>query len=92
MVAKKRNYWDYARYTNIAFSFGITLTAGILLGFYGGSWLDRRWGTAPWLMIAGILLGIGLGFYSLLSELRVLEREQKRRTTDARDKDRTKRD
>ncbi|MGI9862802.1 AtpZ/AtpI family protein [Moorella naiadis] len=91
MVAKKNNYWDYARYANIAFSFGVTLTTGILLGFYGGSWLDRRWGTAPWLMLAGILLGIGLGFYSMLNELRVLERERKGRTTDARERDRTKR-
>lgn len=90
MAAKKRNYWDYARYTNMAFSFGITLTAGILLGLYGGSWLDRRLGTSPWMMLAGVLLGIGAGFHSILSELRVLEKKQKDRTTDA--QNRCKRD
>ncbi|AKX95244.1 hypothetical protein MTHERMOG20_15220 [Moorella thermoacetica] len=86
MAAKKRNYWDYARYTNMAFSFGITLTAGVLLGFYGGSWLDRRLGTSPWLMLAGVLLGIGTGFHSIFSELRALEKDLKNRETDAQDK------
>ncbi|MDN5325464.1 MAG: synthase protein [Moorella sp. (in: firmicutes)] len=72
----------------MAFSFGITLAAGTLLGFYGGNWLDRRLGTSPWLMLAGALLGIGAGFYSIFNELRALERDIKNRTTDARNKSR----
>ncbi len=28
-----------------------------LAGFFLGAWLDRRWHTAPWLAIAGLLLG-----------------------------------
>ncbi|QGP91767.1 Putative F0F1-ATPase subunit Ca2+/Mg2+ transporter [Neomoorella glycerini] len=86
MVAKKRHFWDYARYANMAFSFGVTMIAGTLLGLYGGGWLDRRLGTSPLFLLAGVLLGIGVGFRSVLSELRVLEKEAPGIKTDAQDK------
>lgn len=35
-----------------------------LLGLLG-HWLDRWWGTAPWLLAAGLLLGMVVGFYNL---------------------------
>jgi len=28
-----------------------------LVGFFLGNWLDRRFGTSPWLMLAGLVLG-----------------------------------
>ncbi len=28
-----------------------------LVGFFLGGWLDRRFGTSPWLTLAGLLLG-----------------------------------
>lgn len=31
------------------------------LGAVLGWWLDKKWGTAPWLLLAASLLGIGLG-------------------------------
>jgi len=70
----KKDYWNYARYANFAFSFGITMAASILLGYFGGNLLDRKLGTAPFLMLAGILLGVGVSFYSLLQELYLLEK------------------
>lgn len=76
-MGKKQHYWHYARYANMAVSFGITMIAGIFLGFYGGSWLDRRFGTAPWLMLAGILAGVAVGFRSIWSELSALEKDLK---------------
>ncbi|MBC7346965.1 MAG: AtpZ/AtpI family protein [Clostridia bacterium] len=54
------------------------MAAMLFLGFYGGRWLDRRLGTEPFFMIAGVLLGAGLAFKSLLDELGVLSRESKR--------------
>ncbi|WP_406677256.1 AtpZ/AtpI family protein [Neomoorella carbonis] len=86
MVAKKRHYWDYARFANMAFSFGVTMTAAILLGLYGGAWLDRRLGTSPLFLLAGVFLGVGVGFRSILSELRVLEKEAPEIKTDDQDK------
>ena len=45
---------------------GIELVAPILLGVFVGRWLDGRWGTEPWLLVAGSVLGLVLGFYSFL--------------------------
>ena len=32
-----------------------------LVGFFLGNWLDRRFHTSPWLMIAGLVLGFVAG-------------------------------
>ncbi len=69
-----KDYWNYARYANFAISFGITMALSIFLGFYGGSWLDRRFGTSPWFLLTGILLGVAVSFKALLSELTVLQK------------------
>ncbi|GAB4225600.1 MAG: hypothetical protein Kow0062_27910 [Acidobacteriota bacterium] len=42
-----------------------TLTAALLAGALGGRWLDGRLGTGPWLTLAGIVLGLLVGFYEL---------------------------
>ena len=36
----------------------------ILLGAIGYA-IDRWWGTSPWFLLAGLLLGIVVGFYEL---------------------------
>lgn len=35
-------------------------------GVYLGMWLDRLWGTAPWMLLAGVLLGLGAGIYGVV--------------------------
>ncbi len=37
---------------------GIQLAASVVVLFFLGRWLDDRFGTAPWLMLAGLFLGI----------------------------------
>lgn len=37
------------------------LAAGIALGTLGGGWLDKQWGTQPWLTVVGALLGVAAG-------------------------------
>jgi F0F1-type ATP synthase assembly protein I len=49
--------------------FGVQFVIAILLFLYIGQWLDRRLGTAPWLMIVGIFLGAGGTFYSMFRKL-----------------------
>jgi len=44
---------------------GTTLVACIVTGYFLGSYLDRKWGTSPWLVVAGVLLGTAAGFVSL---------------------------
>jgi F0F1-type ATP synthase assembly protein I len=44
---------------------GYTLIGAILLLGGLGYVLDSRWGTAPWLLVGGLILGIVVGFYEL---------------------------
>lgn len=79
-MAKKKSWMNYVRYLNLAFSFGVTMILAILLGFYGGDWVDRRLGTSPIFLLLGIFLGIGAGFYNLWSELsKLVEINQERK-------------
>jgi len=43
----------------------LLVTPMCLLGF-AGHWLDRRLGTAPWLLLAGLVIGMAAGFVSFL--------------------------
>ena len=45
----------------VGFEFGFAVIVLTL----GGWWLDRRWGTGPWLMLTGMTLGFVGGVYNL---------------------------
>ena len=49
--------------------FGYMLLAAELLLGGGGYYLDRRFGTAPWLLLVGVLLGLVVSFRHLFSAL-----------------------
>ncbi len=49
---------------------GIEMGLSPLVGYFGGRWLDQKLGTAPWLMIIGLLLGAAAGFRSVFRLLR----------------------
>jgi ATP synthase protein I len=52
----------------LGFMLGLSVLAGALLGHY----LDRRWGTGPWVTLAGVLLGTAVGFREVIAALRRL--------------------
>ena len=54
---------------NGAAALGMSYGATILLFVGAGWWLDDRFGTTPWLLIAGSLLGATGGFISLLKKV-----------------------
>jgi F0F1-type ATP synthase assembly protein I len=54
---------------------GLQFVVSILLCLYLGQWLDRRLGTAPWLLLLGAFVGAGFGFYSMY---RVMTDENRR--------------
>jgi F0F1-type ATP synthase assembly protein I len=41
----------------------------ILVFVFVGQWLDRRLGTAPWMLMLGVFLGAGASFYSMYRKL-----------------------
>ena len=38
---------------------GLEIVLSVMLGFFGGRWLDGRLGTAPWLSLLGFFFGCG---------------------------------
>ncbi len=75
-MKNNKDYFNYARYTNFAFSFGATSIVSMLLGFFGGQWIDNKLGTFPIFLIVGIFLGIALTFKSLMTELKMLNKQE----------------
>lgn len=55
---------------------GIQLALSVVAFFFLGRWLDGLWGTGPWLMLAGLLLGAAGGFVQFFRTVRTLERRQ----------------
>jgi ATP synthase protein I len=53
---------------------GLEFAVAILLGVFAGQWLDRRWGTSPWLVVIGTMAGAGAGFYKLYRDLTASQR------------------
>lgn len=51
---------------------GLQFAASILLFFFLGRWLDSRFGTGPWLLVAGVFTGLAAGFWSMYRRLVVL--------------------
>jgi ATP synthase protein I len=56
---------------------GLELTGLILLGLYAGKWVDKRLGTAPWLLILGVFAGAAAGFFNMYRILTTAERRAK---------------
>ena len=44
---------------------GLEMATLVVVLAWGGRWLDGRWGTDPWLTLAGASLGIVGGMYHL---------------------------
>jgi F0F1-type ATP synthase assembly protein I len=67
----------------VAMDFGYTLLASVgVLGWIGW-WLDNRYGATPWFMLGGIALGLATGFNSLFRRLNLLEKKEKARRAQA---------
>jgi ATP synthase protein I len=44
---------------------GLQFVVAILACLYAGMWLDRKLGTAPWMLVLGVFVGAGAGFYAM---------------------------
>ena len=57
---------------------GIQLALAVVVFFFIGRWLDGKLGTAPWLMLAGLLVGITGGLIKFLHAAVALGKEANR--------------
>ena len=77
-MAKK----NYSRLILAYSTIGIQLAAILLLFLFGGHWLDERYGSSPWFVLLGTLIGMGAGFYNLMKSLSELDRMLKKSSED----------
>jgi F0F1-type ATP synthase assembly protein I len=68
-----------------ASSAGLELGLSVVLCVLLGLWLDSRLGTAPWLMLAGLGLGLVAGFRSVLRAVRRADRVAEQEAREARE-------
>ena len=61
----QKTFGQAGPYLSLGLEFAITLLLLIFLGRF----LDKRWGTEPWLLLAGAILGFVIGFYHLIKTL-----------------------
>jgi F0F1-type ATP synthase assembly protein I len=54
---------------------GVQFVLSILIFLYLGKWLDTKLGTAPWLLMAGVFVGAGAGFYSFYRRIMAAGRD-----------------
>jgi ATP synthase protein I len=47
-----------------AASLGLEIAVAVFLGAGLGYWLDLRWQTGPWLMVAGLVIGAAAGMWN----------------------------
>ena len=65
-MASDRENQEANRKSGMAYAAALTLFASVA-SFCGLGWLaDRWWGTAPWLLAAGLVLGSIAGFYQFI--------------------------
>lgn len=66
--------WEAAfRFIGVGWFVGIS----ILLGVWGGLWLDEKFGTAPVMVIVGLILGLVVAFYGVYRMLLPLMRDKR---------------
>ena len=59
---------------------GIQFALAIIVFLFVGQWLDRRFGTEPWMLIIGVAVGASAGFYALYRKLMAAQaRDEQRR-------------
>jgi F0F1-type ATP synthase assembly protein I len=67
---------------------GLQFAVSILVFVYAGQWLDRKLGTAPWMLMLGVFLGAGASFYSMYRKLTAAQRREDAARNAPRDKGR----
>jgi ATP synthase protein I len=59
-----KNDQNWGQYLGIGLQIGV----GTALGYFVGSWLDRRYGWGPWGTLVGAMLGLASGMYLMIRD------------------------
>jgi ATP synthase protein I len=58
---KTQRFFRAAQFASLGLEMGIA----VVIGWWVGSWLDRKLDTGPWLMLVFLLFGVAAGFKGL---------------------------
>lgn len=64
-MSKKRQVQQAVVGYNLALKFGTMIIVSILCSLFAGIFLDKQLGTAPWLMLGLMLIGIVFSTYAI---------------------------
>ena len=53
---------------------GLEFASAVGLCTWAGYVLDKKWGSAPWLLVLGALVGFALGFYMIVRAAKNMSR------------------
>lgn len=62
---KDNDKYQGYRGVGLIMSAGMTMAASVLFGYLAGNWLDKYFGTKPWLTLIMFLLGTAAGLKAL---------------------------
>ncbi len=68
---------DPLRALALASSISVEIATATVVGFMGGRWLDSKLNTNPWLMLAGLLLGMAGGMWGVYHTLETFRKKDK---------------
>ncbi|UQA60996.1 AtpZ/AtpI family protein [Polyangium aurulentum] len=57
---------------------GLEIVLSICFGFFGGRWLDGKFGTEPWLSALGFVFGVGAAIKAVMRAMREMAAEAAR--------------
>ena len=69
-----------AKYSGV----GIEMTTAVAIGTITGGWLDKKFGTTPYLFWFGVLVGFGAATQAVLRVLRDLRQQAKKNADESR--------
>lgn len=71
----QEHMWQIAgRYSAV----GIEMAVAITLPMLAGVWADKHWGTSPWLLVAGLVVGFGAAARSVWRVVKLARRDERR--------------
>lgn len=62
----------------MASTIGVQIAGPIVIGVLGGRYLDHRFGTEPWLMVACLFIGLAAGITGLMRMVQSIFEEEKK--------------
>jgi ATP synthase protein I len=69
----KKSVRAMSQYGHVGIFFGVA----VVLGLFGGRWLDQRFHCEPWFTLLGVLVGVAAGFRELYRVSKQALKEEK---------------